>query len=145
MIHKICLLHDECLTFYPTKDLDLVVNRLMSHWSLPHVGTVKVNVDGSFLDGTSHLGAGGVVRGADGNWVISFTHFKDAGDVLLAKLLAILLGINLCYNLGYKDFVCECDCLEAVSLISCRDAHNLHCYASILMYITGMMDFCGAV
>lgn len=50
----------------------------------PNVGTIKVNVDGSFPDGTSRLGAGGVVCGVDGNWVTSFTHFEDGGYALLA-------------------------------------------------------------
>lgn len=132
VIRKNYMLHDECLTYYPTKDFDSTAVRILARWSPPPDSMIKVNVDGSFLDSASRLGASSVVYGANCNWITSFTHFEDGGDALLAELRAILMGLKLCYDIGYKAIVCECDCLEAVSLVNSRDDHSLHCYVSTL-------------
>ena len=58
--------------------------RILVHWKPPPEGLIKLNVDGSFLEYSFRLGAGGVLRGHDGNKIAGFTHFANGCDALLA-------------------------------------------------------------
>jgi hypothetical protein len=62
------------------------------------------------------LGAGGVVRNHNGDWIAGFSHYEAGGDALLAELCAIQIGLDFCSLKGYAKIICECDCLEAVDL-----------------------------
>jgi len=93
------------------------------------------NVDESFLEDSFRLGAGGVLRGHDGNWIAGFAHFANGGDALLVELRVIQLGIATCYDLGYTHFICESDCLKAIDLILNVTNVNLHVYAYVLLEI----------
>ena len=97
----------------------------------PPVGSVKINVDA----GTSaemrvgrttavvrdHLGSCVGVRSAV--WERSFTR-------LVAELMAIGEGLRLDFELGFKDFSVESDCLQTVNLVNkdevdCNDLEGL--------------------
>ncbi|KAJ1417617.1 Ribonuclease H domain [Sesbania bispinosa] len=43
-----------------------------------------------------------------------------AGDVLLAELLALKIGLDFAWNIGYRRILCESDSLEVVHLLSCQ-------------------------
>jgi len=62
---KTFLLHDESISYYPNLGLDPNSSRLLAHWIPPPKGTLKLNVDGSFLEDFGCLGVGGVVRNHD--------------------------------------------------------------------------------
>jgi len=79
------------------------------HWKPPPEGLIKLNVDDNFLEDSFHLGVGGVLCGHDVNWIARFTYFANDGNVLLAKLRAIQLGIATCYDPDYTHFICESD------------------------------------
>ena len=49
----------------------------------------RVHSNGSFLEGFGCLGAGGVVRNHDGDWIAGFSHYEAGGDALLTELRAI--------------------------------------------------------
>jgi len=110
--------------------------RILVHWKPPPEGLIKLNVEDSFLEDGFRLGASGVLRGHEGNWIAGFTHFGNGGDALLAKLRAIQLGIATCYDLGYTHFICESDCLEAIDLILNVTNASLHVYAFVLLEIS---------
>ena len=61
-MRKTFLLHDECISYYPHRGLDPHSSRLLTHWVPPPEGTLKLNIDGNFLEDLGCLGAGGVVR-----------------------------------------------------------------------------------
>ena len=62
--------------------------------------------DGSFLEDFGCLGAGGVVRNHDGDWITGFSHYEAGGDALLAELRAIQIGLDFCSKKGYVNIIC---------------------------------------
>jgi hypothetical protein len=136
VVRKTQALHDEFITFCQPTGSNTSMARILVHWKPPPEGLIKLNVDGSFLEDGFRLGAGGVLRGHEGNWIAGFTHFGNGGDALLAELRAIQLGIATCYDLGYTHFICESDCLEAIDLILNVTNASLHVYASVLLEIS---------
>jgi hypothetical protein len=96
----------------------------------PPEGTLKLNIDVSFLEYFGCLGAGGVVRNHDGDWIADFSHYEIGGDVLLAELRASQICLDFCSKKGYVNNICENDCLEAVYLII--DGRDLPCTLMLL-------------
>jgi len=109
--------------------------QILVHLKPPPKGLITLNVDGSFLEDSFRLGAGGVLRGYDGNWITGFTHFENGGDALLAELRVIQLEISTCYDLGYTHFIYESDCLEAIDLILNVTNVSLRVYTFVLLEI----------
>ena len=93
---KIFLLHDECISYYPNLGSDPHSSCLLTHWSPPPEGILKLNIDGSFLENFGSLGAGSVVRNHNGDWITGFSHYEDGGDALLAELRVIQTGLDFC-------------------------------------------------
>ncbi|KEH36868.1 hypothetical protein MTR_2g023410 [Medicago truncatula] len=75
--------------------------------------TFKLNIDDSFLEGFGCLGAGGVVRNHDGDWIAGFSHYEVGGDALLAELRVI----------------------QIVDLITAGCDHTLHTYVTDVLHI----------
>ena len=117
VVRKTFLLHDECISYYSNLGLDPHSSRLLAHWIPTLEGTLKLNINGSFLEDLCCLGAGGVVRNHDEDWIAGFSHYEAGGDALLADLRAIQIGIDFCSLKGYVNIIYESDCLEAVDLI----------------------------
>jgi len=101
----------------------------------PPKGTLKLNIDGSFLEDLSCSSVGGVVRNHDGDWIASFSHYEAGGDALLDELRAIQIGLDFCSLKGYVNIICESDYLEAVNLIIDGRDHTLHTYATDFLHI----------
>jgi len=58
--------------------------------------TLKLNIDGSFLEEFGCLGVGGVVHNHDGDWIAGFSQYEAGGDALLAELCAIQIDLDFC-------------------------------------------------
>ena len=101
----------------------------------PLEGTLKLNIDGSFLEDLGCLGVGGVVRNHNGDWIAGFSHYEAGGDALLAELRVIQIGLLFCSLKGYVSIICESDCLEAIDLIIDGRDHTLHTYAIVILHI----------
>ena len=97
--------------------------------------TLKLNIDGSFLEEFGCLGVGGVVHNHDGDWIAGFSYYKAEGDALLTELRVIQIGLDFCSKKGYVNIICESDCLEAVDLIIDSRDHHLHTYATYILHI----------
>jgi len=117
VMRKIFLLHDECISYYPNLSSDPQSSRLLAHWSPSPEGTLKLSIDGRFLED------------------FGFSHYEDGGDALLAELRAIQIGLDFCCKKGYVNIICESDCLEAVDLIIDSRDHHLHTYATDILHI----------
>jgi hypothetical protein len=81
------------------------------------------------------LGAGGVVRNYEGDWVADISHYDVGGNALLAELRAIQMGLKFCRNKGYNNIVCKNDCLEVVELFNAGRDNTLHVYAIDILHI----------
>ena len=110
-------------------------SRFLDHWIPPPEGTLKLNIDGSFLEDFGCLGAGGVVRNHDEDWIADFFHYEAGGNALLAELRATQIGLDFCSKKGYVHIICESDCFEAVDLIIVGHDNALHIYAPDILHI----------
>jgi len=95
VVRKTQALHEVFIIFCQPPGFDTFMDRISSHWKPAPERLMKINVDDSFLKGSSCLEAGGVVRGHDGSWIAGFTHFENGGDALLAELVLFNLGFLL--------------------------------------------------
>lgn len=141
-LRKVHSAHEEYITHCSRDGIDPAPLRLLAHWTPPSQGNYKLNVDSRFLDNNFVLGACGVVRNSDGDWMFSFSHFENSGDALLAELRAMELGLELCLQRGMRCFLCESDCLEAITLVSTENINCLHSYAHTTLQITELMAKC---
>jgi hypothetical protein len=89
MVRKTFLLHDDCITYYSHNGHDISSSRLLANWISPPEGMFKLNVYGSFLKDSLCLGAGGVIRNHEGEWIAGFSHYEVGVDALLAELSAL--------------------------------------------------------
>ena len=119
--------------------MDPYSSRLLAHWIPLLEGTLKLNIDGSFLEGFGCLGADGIVRNHDGDWIAGFSHYEVGGDALLVELLAIQIGLEFCSKKGYVNIIRESNCLEAIDLIIAGCDHTLHTYATDILHIRDVL------
>ena len=140
LVRSIQASHDDYLTHCSTPSLARRHARLIATWRPPPAGKVKLNTDGSALPDSQSIGSGGLLRDNKGDWIRGFSSFDGVGDPLLAELFGILHGLALALDLGYKDLVCESDCLEAVTLLHSKGLHRFHRHASILAAIMMLME-----
>ncbi|KAJ1381244.1 putative ribonuclease H protein [Sesbania bispinosa] len=59
---------EECALQIPASPINMAVPRLV-RWQPPGAGLVKVNVDGNCFISSGLCGAGGLLRGSDGQWL----------------------------------------------------------------------------
>ncbi|KAL5763133.1 hypothetical protein ACOSP7_019397 [Xanthoceras sorbifolium] len=86
-------------------------------WEPPMAGWVKLNVDGSRDNQTGSIAVGRVARDLNSNWVRGFAMHLRAGNILEAELNAVLLGLDMVWDAGFRKVIVESDCLEAITLI----------------------------
>lgn len=56
--------------------------------------------------------AGGLERDAQGQWLFGFVARQGGRNAFMAKAQAMLLGMELVWDRGYKDVIVEVDCQE---------------------------------
>ena len=86
-------------------------------WKPPPDSYIKLNSDGSSFGNPSTAGFGGLLRNADGDWIVGFSGYCGVVDNLCAELLALRRGLKLAWDYGYRQLICEIDCLEIVRLV----------------------------
>ncbi|GAU48983.1 hypothetical protein TSUD_245740 [Trifolium subterraneum] len=98
-------------------------------WPRPAEGTVCLNVHGSMLGSLQTAGFGGLIRNSFSAFLKGFYGTASQSSVLYAEIMAILHGLHLCWNNGYRSIVCYSDSLQAVSLIKDGVSH-FHTFAN---------------
>jgi ribonuclease HI len=81
-------------------------------------------VDGSLLVSTNTAGYGGLLRNNNGAFLLGFYGAATAPSILLAELMAMLHGLQICWEIGYRQIACFSESLQAVNLI--RDGVSAH-------------------
>ena len=85
-------------------------------WLPPSHGRVKLNTDGSVLNGVA--GTGMVLRDHLGNIIFcACRHVQLCEDALESKILVVREGINLALQWSTLPIDIESDCLEAVTML----------------------------
>ncbi|KAJ1387846.1 Ribonuclease H-like superfamily [Sesbania bispinosa] len=111
-------------------DLDSAESEASCHlwWTAPDSGFIKLNVDGSFLRHSKLMATGGI-------WLGGFSSKEGCGSVLQVELNAIIKGLSLAWDMGWKRVVCESDSLEAIHLIHLHYSPPLTTYRSSIQEI----------
>jgi ribonuclease HI len=81
-------------------------------------------VDGSLLGSSNTAGYGGLLRDNNGAFVLGFFGAATTPSILFAKLMAMLHGLQICWESGYRRISCFSDSLQAFNLI--RDGVSAH-------------------
>ncbi|KAK4258521.1 hypothetical protein QN277_004963 [Acacia crassicarpa] len=87
-------------------------------WQPPHEGWVKLNVDGAMVPSTSKAGCGGVLRDYRGEWIAGFSKELGMCNARSAEEWAVLEGLMLASDLGFRQVVVESDALELVNCLN---------------------------
>ncbi|XP_015946532.1 uncharacterized protein LOC107471560 [Arachis duranensis] len=93
---------------------------LCLHWVPPPVHSVKLNCDASWFAPSGYAGFGCIIRNPDGCWLKGCTEKVEVCSVLFAELYAIWRGLLLAWESGFREVICETDCLEALFLVNQR-------------------------
>ncbi|KAF7820573.1 reverse transcriptase [Senna tora] len=99
-------------------------------WLKPKPNFYKLNVDGSCAE--NQLGSGGIIRDDNGNHVISFSHFPGTGNVIIAELWALQLGINLAVNKGLQKLEIESDSNAVIHLMENQNLPNTSAFFPVI-------------
>ncbi|CAL9006302.1 unnamed protein product [Prunus brigantina] len=87
------------------------------HWMAPLPGVCKVNTDGSRINSSCLIGAGGLLRDSCGNWIKGFSANLGYGSIIEAELWGIFWGLNMAWDAGFRIVEIECDATSAVALL----------------------------
>ncbi|KAK4263275.1 hypothetical protein QN277_028711 [Acacia crassicarpa] len=100
---------------------------------------VSLNCDGSRKLNSLSAGAGSVLRDHEGRWLGGCCRKIGRCTSLQAELWALLDGLDLAWNLGFRDVFVQVDCLTALSLVRSVDEHP-NANASLLRSIQRLMQ-----
>ncbi|XP_070057860.1 uncharacterized protein [Nicotiana tomentosiformis] len=99
---------------------------------------IKLNIDGSFKEGTSLCGIGGLFRDNRGPWVLGFQGSLPCLSPLHAELMALKTGLRLAMEQGFTNLEVESD---STDVISCLENDNsflkniIHEYRLLMMQV----------
>lgn len=84
-------------------------------WSSP---PSKLNTDGCSKGNPGPAGFGSVIQDSAGKWVIGFFAHLGGCNSLVTELEAIWVGLELVWNEGLRDMICEVDALSVIQILS---------------------------
>ena len=65
-------------------------------------------------------GCRGVFRNDKGEWLLGFECKSFSLLIILVELHALLIGLRLAWDYGYRQLIVEFDCLQAVMCMASR-------------------------
>ncbi|KAL5772191.1 hypothetical protein ACOSQ2_012115 [Xanthoceras sorbifolium] len=88
---------------------------------------IKKSSDGSRSGKAGHIAAGGVLSDQNRRWIKGFAVSKRYRSTVKAELRAILEGLFMTWDVGFRRVQVDSDSLEAVALINgeCNDNNPL--------------------
>ncbi|GLT47711.1 hypothetical protein SLA2020_213810 [Shorea laevis] len=103
--------------YYLKKQRTSLKHEELIGWKPPPSEFIKVNVDGSAEGLPGMPAADGACRDSAGQWLFGFTQQLGEGHAIRAEFFAILKGMELAWNKGYKKVVFETDSLLAIQTL----------------------------
>ncbi|BFG41860.1 hypothetical protein CerSpe_281350 [Prunus speciosa] len=113
--------------------------QILLSWKPPGLGMHKLNVDGSRRAASGCIGAGGVIRGADGDWICGFAVNLGKGQILEAELWGLYFGLQLAWDKGITNLLIEMDAAVVVSLVQQADTLSCHPLAALIQSCCALM------
>ena len=86
-------------------------------WQKPPTGWVKLNTDGSSFGNPGQSGGGGLLRDAEGRWIIGFARNYGNLNSIMAELWAFRDGLLLAKDQEIENLIVEIDALAVVHLM----------------------------
>ncbi|KAK9081324.1 hypothetical protein Syun_031103 [Stephania yunnanensis] len=87
-------------------------------WHCPPEHWVKVNTDGALKEEPFGASAGGIIRNAYGDWIGGFVVNIGKTSVFGAELWGALQGLQLAWDMGFRQIVLELDNKSVVELLN---------------------------
>ena len=87
-------------------------------WERPGEGWLKLNTNGAANAMMNSAGAGGVVRGDKGNWVVGFSRRNGNTNSFAAEAWGLRDGLLLCNQMNLNDIIIELDLKALVDAIN---------------------------
>ena len=109
-------------------------------WQPPSMGYIKLNTDRSVWMQSGVSGCGGVIRDANGNWLLGISAKGLSIDVLHVELQAILHGLKLAWETGHRVICCEMDSYEAYCILSATNSANRDGLGVLCQEIRGWLN-----
>ncbi|XP_075080492.1 uncharacterized protein LOC142165992 [Nicotiana tabacum] len=78
-------------------------------------GWFKLNIDASFNKNLQKCGLGGVIRNANGHWIVGYAKSAHARGSLHSEIKALLAGLKTTLNWGMFPLQIETDSTEVVN------------------------------
>ncbi|XP_061371303.1 uncharacterized protein LOC133313907 [Gastrolobium bilobum] len=99
-----------------------------SHWKHPSPNWIKINSDGECRNKGVSTSCGGVIRNYAGKWIAGFSKRIGCGNVLLAEVWGMVIGLEWAWEMGYQQVILETDSMEALKIAQdgCTEFHPCH-------------------
>ncbi|XP_057432961.1 uncharacterized protein LOC130725786 [Lotus japonicus] len=134
---RICHEHDDTVKAMDRGLQPTEAGWLCSRWKLPPTGYVSLCVDGSYRSHEHCMGAGGLLRDELGQWVRGFQAFQAGGNPLLSEAWALKIGLQITWDAGFRDVICNLDCGELLKSLGEVDSRR---FLPILDDIIQLLD-----
>ncbi|XP_062021276.1 uncharacterized protein LOC133737799 [Rosa rugosa] len=108
-------------------------------WLKPPAGIFKLNVDGTRHGPSGKIGAGGVIRCSNGNWIKGFQVNLGIGEILDAEAWGLLHGLKQAFGCHINQIEVESDSAILVRLIKNTDV-SLHPLGSLISCCRNLID-----
>lgn len=86
-------------------------------WQKPQNGWIKLNTDGSFSSDGLSASIGGLRRDSKGHWLFGFKMKLFTSEILQIEAAAIVSGLKVAWNKGYRRVELECDNAHVVDIV----------------------------
>ena len=90
-------------------------------WEHPEPEWHVLNTDGASKGVSGRAGAGGVVRGDHGEWIVGFSEQLGVCSAIQAELRAVLRGLRIAREMGLRKLWIQVDSMVVVTLLSTSD------------------------
>jgi len=86
-------------------------------WDPPAEGWLVLNTDGVVKSNPGSAGAGGVIRGAQGEWIVGFSEYLGNCSAVKAELRGILRGLRVAKEQGIPKLWIQTDSQTVVNML----------------------------
>lgn len=114
---RLCNEHDDIERFMNGEDDVNDDSWMARRWKVPPEGHVNLCVDGSFNPVARIMGSGGIIRNSRGQWLCGFHSFLSDGCSLLSEARALKLVLQVAWDRGYRDVICNTDCSDLLKAL----------------------------
>lgn len=113
--------------------------RMIYRWYPPPSNWVKLNCDGALFFDQNKIGIGAILRDAQGSVIMALSKGEEEFlEPEIVEAMAVLRGLQICLNIGFKNLVIESDCKNLVDEVNSEEA-SYNAMRTILTEIQRLM------